>query len=370
MLTSAVRVPSGTTEDRADALFARYVEQLVLEGVRLDPEELAGGDASLGGALRERIEAFRRVDEILRQPPQSLIGLTLGRYRILERLGAGGMGEVYRAADLELGREVAVKVLPPRFALDPGRRARFESEARFLAKLNHPHIASIHSIQRCDDLAFLVLELVPGETLAKRLGRGALPLPLALRLFGEIAGALQAVHQEGIVHRDLKPANIAITPDGHAKLLDFSLGKDCRANGRGDPSPVSSPNPAPTASGVILGTASYMSPEQARGREVDRRTDIWSFGCVFFEALAGHPPFPGDTLPDIVAAVLERDAAWRALPARTPATILKLLRACLEKDPERRLSRMRTAGRMIEQARRAGGGTGPTSPFPLRSFDS
>jgi serine/threonine protein kinase len=349
VLTTAERSRSGTTEDRADALFARYVEHLVLEGVRLAPEELAGEDLPLRAALRERIETFRKIDEILRRPPESLVGRTLGRFRILESLGAGGMGEVYRTEDLDLGREVAVKVLPTQYALDPGRRARFESEARFLAKLNHPNIVSIYSIERTDDLAFLVLELARGETLAKRLSSGPLPLDPALRLFSEVAHALQAVHREGIVHRDLKPANIVVTPEGHAKLLDFSLGKSS-ANGHQDPAAVRAPSPVPTGDGIILGTAPYMSPEQARGRETDERTDVWAFGCVFFEALSGRPAFQGETLSDIVAAVLHQDPDWTRLPADTPPSIRRLLRLCLHKTPARRPSSMGTACAMIERA--------------------
>jgi serine/threonine protein kinase len=348
---SAAPAPWQTTKRHADVLFARYVEHLVLREERLTAEQLAKGDPVLVAALAERIEAFRKIDEILGRPPESLLGRTLGHYRILESLGAGGMGEVYRAQDLALRREVAVKVLPPRFALDPDRRARFENEARLLARLDHPNITAVHSIERCDGLAFLVLELVVGETLARRIARGPFPLPLTLRLFGEIAGALQAVHLNKIVHRDLKPANVLITPDGHAKLLDFSLGKACPESEGAEPAPVPSPAPTPTASGIILGTASYMSPEQARGKQTDRRTDVWAFGCVFFEALSGRPAFRGESLSDIVANVLVLDPDWRLLPPTTPAPIRKLLRLCLEKDRERRLPGMAEACAMIERAR-------------------
>jgi serine/threonine-protein kinase len=290
-------------------------------------------------ALCERIETFRKIDEAFKRPQEPLVGRTLRHYRVVEQLGTGGMGEVYRAEDLLLGRQVALKVLPPQHARDSGRRARFESEARFLASLDHPNIAAIHSVERCEDLDFLVLELVPGETLASRLARGPLSLEAARPVSCDIGRALEAVHGQGIIHRDLKPANIVITPGGRAKLLDFSLSKSCAAEGSERPRHSISPNPV-TASGVILGTATYMSPEQARGKAIDRRTDIWSFGCVFFEALTGRPAFAGETLSDTVANVLTGSPDWDLLPAATPPKWRRMMRRCLEKDPGKRPASM------------------------------
>jgi len=322
-------------EDRANALFARYVERLVVDGVRLSATDLASGDPELMAELQRRVEAFGRIEEILGRATEPLTGQTLGHYRVHESLGAGGMGEVYRAFDTRLGREVALKVLPPLFALDPARRARFEREARLLASLDHPNIEAIYGIESAGDRLFLVLELVEGETLAERMTRGPLPLEEACPLFIEIANALEASHATGIIHRDLKPANVKLTRDGRAKLLDFGLGK---ALGERELSVLSLPLELSrdTATGVILGTASYMSPEQARGREVDKRTDIWSFGCVLFEALTGRVAYQGDSFADTLAAVLHRDPEWEALPKTTPLTLRALLRRALEKDPERR----------------------------------
>ncbi len=217
-----------------------------------------------------------------------MIGQTLAHYRIVERLAAGGMGEVYRASDTKLGREVAIKVLPDAFVRDPERLARFEREARLLASLNHPNIAAIHGFEQSRGIPYLVLELVPGETLADRLSAGPLRIEEALRICVQIAQGLEAAHERGVIHRDLKPANIKITPEGKVKVLDFGLAKAFAA----DLAESSAVTEVGTRQGVILGTPSYMSPEQARGKPVDKRTDIWSFGCVLYEALTGRPrPF-------------------------------------------------------------------------------
>lgn len=278
-------------------------------------------------------------------------GYRLGSYEIVAPLGAGGMGEVYLARDARLAREVAVKVLPEAFLADRERLARFDREAHLLASLNHANVAAIYGFEEANGLRFLVLELVPGETLAERFARGPLELDEALPLFRQIAEALESAHEKGIVHRDLKPANIKVTPAGKVKVLDFGLGKVFEKEGA--PSDVSrSPTitHGATHQGVILGTAAYMSPEQARGKPVDKRTDIWSFGCVLFEALTGHRGFDGDTATDVMASVLTREPDWNALPVSTPARVRYLLRRCLQKDPERRLHDIADARLEIEEA--------------------
>ncbi len=264
----------------------------------------------------------------------------LAHYHIQEKLGAGGMGEVYRARDTKLGRDVAIKLLPDAFSRDPERLARFEREAQLLAALNHPNIAAIYGIEESDGTRFLVLELVPGETLAARIAAGPLPLEETITLALQIAEALEVAHERGIVHRDLKPANLKITPEGKLKVLDFGLAKDFAAASSSSDlsqSPTLTALPAGTRAGVVLGTAAYMSPEQARGKPLDRRTDIWSFGCVLYEALSGRQAFSGETASDTMAAILRAEPDWSALPPSIPTQILALLRRCLEKDPRRRL---------------------------------
>src|SRR5262245_34117228 len=260
------------------------------------------------------------------------------------------MGEVYRAADHALGREVAIKALPQEFASDPERLARLEREARLLASLNHPNIAAIHGLEALDGLRFLVLELVEGVTLAERLESGPLELDEALEIFRQIAEALEAAHEKGVVHRDLKPANVKVTPEGKVKVLDFGLAKALAEPSRADPS--QSPTvTAVTRDGAILGTAAYMSPEQARGRPLDRRTDVWSFGCVLYEALAGQRAFRAETVSETLAAILKEEPDWTRLPAGMPAPIRVLLRRCLEKNPDRRLRDLGDARLEIEDAR-------------------
>jgi serine/threonine-protein kinase len=269
------------------------------------------------------------------------IGRRFGSYEIVARLGAGGMGEVYRARDTRLGRDVAVKVLPTSVSADGERLARFEREARVLAALNDPHIAAIYGIE---DLApttepgraatGLVLELIDGETLADRLARGALPIVEAIGIAKQVAEGLEAAHDKGIIHRDLKPSNIALTKSGMVKLLDFGLAKPSVAFETAAIDPLSAPA---SGNGPLLGTVPYMSPEQARGQQVDKRTDIWAFGCVLFEMLTRQRPFGGDTTSDQLAAILERQPAWSALPAATPTHVRRLLQRCLDKDVKRRL---------------------------------
>ena len=267
-------------------------------------------------------------------------GTRLGPYEVAAPLGAGGMGEVWRAHDTRLGRDVAIKALPAAFAKDPERLARFEREAKLLASLNHPNVAGIHGLEEADGARYLVLELVEGETLSTRLGRGALPLDETLDVAKQIAAGLEAAHEKGVVHRDLKPGNVMLRPDGTVKVLDFGLAKSGTAAGAGSDVDLSrSPTmtQASTEAGVILGTAAYMSPEQARGRAVDKRTDIWSFGCVVFECLSGRTPFQGETVSDLIAKILEREPDWYALPPEAPARLRDLLRRCLRKDPRERL---------------------------------
>ena len=267
-----------------------------------------------------------------------LTGRRIGVYQIQALLGAGGMGEVYRARDTKLGREVAIKILPTEFTRSPERLARFEREARMLAALNHPHVAAIYGVEEGEGLQAIVMELVEGDTLADRLLLGPVPIAEALAIARQIADALDAAHEKGIVHRDLKPANIKVTPGGVVKVLDFGLAKATASDGS---TPDLTQSPTVTADGtregVVLGTAAYMSPEQARGRPVDKRTDIWAFGCVVYEILTGRRPFARDTTSDTIAAILERDVDFTALPSTTPPAITRLLQRCLEKDARRRL---------------------------------
>jgi eukaryotic-like serine/threonine-protein kinase len=258
-------------------------------------------------------------------------GTRLGAYEILAVLGAGGMGVVYRARDAKLQRDVALKVLPNEWVGDAERLARFKREAQLLASLNHTNIGSIYGFEDADGSPALVLELIEGPTLADRLALGPLPLDTAIAIATQVADALEAAHELGIVHRDLKPANIKIRPDGTVKVLDFGLAK-ALDTGAVSQSVVSSPtitSPAMTRAGVILGTAAYMSPEQAKGSAADRRSDIWAFGTVLYEMLSGQRAFAGDDVVETLASVLRAEPTWNALPTATPASIRRLLRdAC------------------------------------------
>jgi eukaryotic-like serine/threonine-protein kinase len=279
-----------------------------------------------------------------------LVGEQLGTYRITAMIGAGGMGEVYQALDTKLGREVAIKVLPPAFLDDAGRLARFQREAQMLAALNHRNIAVIHGLEQVGETHFLVMELVPGDTLAERIARdGALPIKDALHICGQIAEALEAAHEKRIIHRDLKPANIKVTPEGEVKVLDFGLAKTAGAD-----SAISKFGAADTETGLILGTPAYMSPEQANGKPVDKRTDIWAFGCVLYELLTAKRPFGGETPSARIAALLEREPDWQALPRSTPVRLRELLQRCLQKDPRERLRDVGDARIEIERLRREG----------------
>ena len=269
----------------------------------------------------------------------TLVGSQLGQFAIVGPIGSGAMGDVYRARDTRLGRDVALKILPAAFAQDQDRRVRFEREARLLAALHHPHIATIFGVEDAGGSAALVMELVEGPTLAERLdgqkakGKG-LSLSEALAIARQLAEALDAAHEKGIIHRDLKPANIKVTPDGVVKVLDFGLAMVAQGSGLAANDETM---PLVSTAGSIVGTAAYMSPEQARGQAVDRRTDIWAFGCVLFEMLTGQRAFGGQTGSDVIANVLHKDPDWSALPASTPAAVRQLIARCLEKDQKRRI---------------------------------
>ena len=274
-------------------------------------------------------------------------GQTLSFYEILGPLGVGAMGEVYRAKDTRLDREVAIKVLPEHFAEDEERLRRFEREAKSLASLNHPNVAQIFGVDQVNDTCFLVLELVPGETLEDRIARGALPVDEAIDLCRQIAEGLEAAHEAGVIHRDLKPANVRITPDGKVKVLDFGLAKPSRSGGETE---STTDSVLATEEGRLLGTPTYMAPEQARGKPIDRRVDVWAFGCVLFECLTARRAFEGETVSDVMAAVLQAEPDWSRLPADTPAHVRALLARCLEKDARRRQRDMGDAWLGLEGA--------------------
>jgi serine/threonine protein kinase/Tol biopolymer transport system component len=335
--------------------------------------EACAGDA----ALRQEVQALLALDKgtspldqpvwvadnLLVQPATLTIGETVGIYRIDGVLGAGGIGQVYRAKDTKLGRSVALKVLPDDLARDPERRARFQREAQVLAALNHPHIGAIHGFEDSGGIHALVLELVEGPTLADVLsgpeGEGrSLPLDEAIAIARQIVDALEVAHEQGIIHRDLKPANIKVRTDGTVKVLDFGLARLVQTEGDAPTEPGKSPanispdltSPALTMAGTVLGTAAYMSPEQAKGRPADARSDIWAFGCVFYEMITGTRPFVGEDFAETLAAVLRDDPDWSALPSTTPLSIRRLLERCLQKDRRRRLAAIADARFHFDEA--------------------
>ena len=267
-------------------------------------------------------------------------GTTLGPYAVTAKIGQGGMGEVYRARDTKLDRDVALKVLPEAFTSDPDRLARFEREAKVLASLNHPNIGAIHGFEESGDTKALVLELVEGPTLADRIAEGPIPIDDALAIAKQIAEALEAAHEQGVIHRDLKPANVKVRDDGTVKVLDFGLAKAFQPGGSSDPSNSPTITASATASGVIMGTAAYMSPEQARGKPVDKKSDIWAFGAVLYEMLSGRRPFEGRDVSEVLGAVLRLEPDWDALPADAPPRVSTLVRRCVEKEPKQRLHDM------------------------------
>ncbi len=264
-------------------------------------------------------------------------GRMLGGFRLIEKIGEGGMGVVWKALDTSLDRTVAIKVLPDAFAADSERMVRFEREAKLLASLDHPGIATIHGFHHLDGIRFIAMEHVEGVDLAHRIARGPLPIEEALVVGLQVASALEAAHDSGVVHRDLKPANILVGADGRTRILDFGLAKalETDASSSGSLSPTLT-TPA-TRAGVVMGTAAYMSPEQAKGKPVDRRADVWAFGCVLYEALTGRRPFSGDGVSEILASVIMSPVDLQRLPAGVPEPVRRILKRCLEKDPKRRL---------------------------------
>jgi Tol biopolymer transport system component len=322
--------------------------------LRHDVEQLLAHAQKAEGFLATPLaEVTARI--LIDDPAASRVGRQLGSYTLLSLLGAGGMGEVYRAHDAKLGRDVAIKIVADGLPSLPERQARFELEARVLATLNHPHIAAIYGLEEADGVRGLVLELVEGATLAERLAGGPLSVREALGAARQIADALEAAHDKGIIHRDLKPANIKITADGTVKILDFGVAKvfAWEAWGQG-PSQAKAIAVGQADEGVILGTAAYMSPEQARGTEVDKRTDIWAFGCVLYEMLTGRAAFGGDTASGTVGTARERDPDWSVLPPQTPESIRRLLQRCLQRHPKHRLRDIGDARLEIDEALGAG----------------
>src|SRR5437867_3815174 len=294
-------------------------------------------------------------------------GAQLGPYQVLDKLGEGGMGEVYRAHDSKLNRDVALKILPELLATDPDRLARFKREAQVLASLNHQNIAQIHGFEDSGATHALVLELVEGPTLAERIAQGPLPLSEALPIARQIADALEAAHEQGVIHRDLKPANIKVREDGTVKVLDFGLAKalDPTASAA---NAMNSPTLSvhATQAGLILGTAAYMSPEQARGKAVDKRADIWAFGCVLYEMLTGRRAFEGEDVTDTIAAVVRGEPDWNALPSDTPEQIRLLLKRCLEKDRRARVSDIGVARFLMTETIASPATAAASTPGPSR----
>jgi hypothetical protein len=297
------------------------------------------------------------------------LGTRLGVYEITAPIGEGGMGQVFRARDTKLDRDVAIKILPEAFAHDADRLARFTREAKTLASLNHPCIAGIYGLEESGGVSALVMELVEGDDLSQRIARGAIPLDEALPIAKQIADALEAAHEQGIIHRDLKPANIKVRADGTVKVLDFGLAKAMEPAGTSSVNAMHSPTLSihATMQGVILGTAAYMAPEQARGKAVDKRADIWAFGVVFYEMLTGRTAFSGETITDIIAAVVTREVDWAAIPATTPPTVRQLLARCLEKDPKRRLRDIGEARVTIDETLGGRNSVGTNAAAPATS---
>jgi serine/threonine protein kinase len=321
------------------------------ESMRRQVEILLAQDANPTSFLNhpavEQVAGWRA----FRAGGATLTGRTVGPYEVVEHIGSGGMGEVYRARDTKLNRDVALKILPDVFALDPGRLARFRREAQLLASLNHPHIAGIYGLEESNDVHALVLEFVDGPTLADRLALGAVPVDEALPIARQIAEALESAHEHGIVHRDLKPANIKLRHDGTVKVLDFGLAKALEPGADVEGRAAFVTSPPVTEAGAILGTPAYMSPEQAKGHRADKRSDVWAFGCVLYEMLAGRRPFRGDDVGDSMAAVLRDEPDWNALPATVHPPIRALIEGCLEKDRKQRVADLSTARFVLNERR-------------------
>ena len=275
------------------------------------------------------------------------IGSRIAHYDVTALIGEGGMGQVYQATDTKLNRQVALKILPEAFAADPDRLARFQREAQVLASLNHPNIAQIYGIEKQDGTRALVLELVEGPTLAERIAQGPIPVDEALPIAKQIAEALEAAHEAGVIHRDLKPANVKVKDDGTVKVLDFGLAKALQGEASGDPSESPTLTAAATQMGVILGTAAYMSPEQATGKPLDKRTDVWAFGVVVYEILTGRPAFAGDNISEVLANVIKSEPDWDALSAGVPPLVESFLRRCVSKARPFTISNWTPSGRRV-----------------------
>jgi serine/threonine protein kinase len=333
-------------DNNRERSFKEAVRQFVeaqLSGKEPDIEEFVSKYPEFEHQIRQKIKEFQKVDSLfdtLIQADESdfedmvtgqdLVGQKLGDFEIREMIGRGGMGVVYLARDTRLDRSVAIKSMPAELQADSNVRTRFQREAKLLASLNHPNIAVIHDIIEQEALGYLVLEYVPGRTLAERIKKGPLKLEEALTITLQIAEAVAAAHEHDVIHRDLKPGNIKITPEGRVKVLDFGLAKAVGGEPPEKPTTV-------TQAGRVIGTPAYMSPEQACGKPTDKRSDIWSFGCLMYEMLTGHLPFEGQTSTEILARIIEREPDWEMLPQATPENIRVLLRRCLEKEPHRRL---------------------------------
>jgi len=337
-----------------DAL-TRFVDEC-LQGEQPDADEFARQYPQCEGRLKERIQDLREIDFLFDSliqaddsefegtaAPHDLVGQKLASFEVEKVIGRGGMGVVYLARDTKLDRSVAIKSLPSGLLSSSTAKSRFRREAKLLASLNHPNIAAIHDIIEQDESAgYLILEYIPGETLAQRIAREPLNLEEALSIGQQVAEAISAAHKKSVIHRDLKPGNIKITPDSRVKVLDFGLAKTSGSEGKGSETTATQP-------GRVMGTPAYMSPEQARGKPMDHRTDIWSFGCIMYEMLTGRLPFEGETATDILARIIEREPDWQALPQETPANIRVLLRHCLEKDSRRRFQHIEDAAIEIRE---------------------
>ncbi|MGA7961971.1 MAG: protein kinase [Candidatus Acidiferrales bacterium] len=336
------------------------IKNLLAEALERTPEQRSAylDQACPEPGKRREVESLLLADKQVQQSflsgpalasgEELAAGRALGVYEIVARIGAGGMGDVYKARDTKLGRSVAIKVLRLEFDHDPERLSRFQREARLLASLNHPNIATIYGLEQSGELQYLVMELVPGKTLAERLKSGALEIAEALPIAQQICAALESAHEQGIIHRDLKPANVEVMPDGRVKVLDFGLAKALAGELDAD-TQRSLAKAAGSEAGTILGTPAYMSPEQVRGKSVDKRADIWAFGCVLCEMLSGHRTFDGESISEVLAAVLTKEPDWASLPQTTPPAIQRLLRRCLMKDPKQRLRDIGDARITIEE---------------------
>ena len=346
-------------DNNKESSFKEAVRKFVemhLQGTAPDIEELVSKYPEFEHQIRQKVKEFHKVDSLFDSLVQAgesdfedtetepdLVGQKVGSFEIIEMIGRGGMGVVYLARDTKLDRSVAIKSIPPKLIGDSTTRTRFRREARLLASLNHPNIGAIHDIIEQDEgVDYLVLEYVPGQTLAQRIACEPLKLEEAFSIGQQIAEAVSVAHEKGVIHRDLKPGNIKITPEGKVKVLDFGLAKASGSQNKNKGTAITQP-------GRVIGTPAYMSPEQARGNQVDHRSDIWSFACILYEMLTGHSPFESDTATDTLARIIEREPNWQALPQETPANIRVILRRCLEKDPRWRLQHIKDAAIEIKQ---------------------